>query len=932
MGSGASGDIGFVSLAMPPATGLTENESESLEKIDAILSAITDGDGSVTPYTIIDGFHSDDRDAANTLQMDVIESNVSSIQSNGPRTLTLTYVDSSGDAVRNVIAEITNRDRQVSDSQGVVRFGLSPGPVEVKSFPPYGYIIPAPSTIDVTLIRTITTPTSKQAEAGNYRMAHVRVQGLDITIETPRGRSRKPGHWPRMAAHYGYIKRTLGNDGDHVDVFVGPHPDSQLVTIIDQVGKVGKFDEHKCLVGFITQQAAVATYKKCFTPGWNVGPVTTMTMGQFKAWLKEGTQKHPVEDQVSRYAAEFDENKHPRDERGQFVKGEKHTVNYTNKKGEVKTREAWKMPGGVDLPAHLDGHSIPPGWNDVKISLDEHAKVVASGVDTKGRRQSIYSKSHSIASSKEKFTRIQKGIIAFKDIQKKVELDVASEDASLADSASVFRLIQHSGIRPGSEVKNGSEKQAYGATTLLGRHVIQTKDGVELQFVGKKGVDLTIPIKDDEIAKDLLSRKLKGDEEKLFSTNSVTLRKYTKTLGEFKTKDFRTIKGTMLAQEIVANHPVPASEKEYKSATMEVAKHVSIALGNTPKIALQSYIDPLTFTQWSKSSGTPIEYYQAISDDMGSSRSDGGSRRRLGRSGRRTSRRNRPLRGGNTGFRPVGYAGRIGFVQSFVERYAASQHSADASHRWITTENGSHVLIDNKGVVTSGMGGKFNGKPLGDHGAKSRAAPVKKEKQTSAMPPASPVAQAIRGWEADVAKMKADQAAKPDPKAHPLHHSKLTDHIQQALLMWNGDTHEVLKGVGQRAHGAEVAERSRIRDLDHAASKKGISRDTSNDKPMGDVIKEAKADEFNSRGIGATASASSQVPDLMNRLKSIMDDAMNEGVDIKPHIKHNNLIPRDLAARLPGDDSLFHPLEDHEKFAAMVAEVISDHYVASSFC
>lgn len=149
----------------------------------------------------------------------------------------------------------------------------------------------------------VARPTSAQAEAGNYKMGHMRIHGLEISIETPRGRSRRPGRWPRMAAHYGYIRRTTGKDGDHVDVFVGPHPDSQLVIVIDQVDQAGAFDEHKVMLGYTTKEAAIAAYRKCYTPGWRVGQATAMTIDQFKAWLEDGTQHHPVGDQVSKFSA-----------------------------------------------------------------------------------------------------------------------------------------------------------------------------------------------------------------------------------------------------------------------------------------------------------------------------------------------------------------------------------------------------------------------------------------------------------------------------------------------------------------------------------------------------------------------------------------------------------------------------------------------------
>ena len=143
-------------------------------------------------------------------------------------------------------------------------------------------------------------PTAKQREAGNYRMGHRRVHGLDVSIETAKGGKRRP-EWPDMPCDYGYIKGTKARDGDHVDVFLGPYPESEVVYVIDQETQAGRFDEHKCMIGFRSERGAVSTYLKAYTSGWSVGPVTTMTIGQFKCWLSAGDTKHRLAPQVSRY-------------------------------------------------------------------------------------------------------------------------------------------------------------------------------------------------------------------------------------------------------------------------------------------------------------------------------------------------------------------------------------------------------------------------------------------------------------------------------------------------------------------------------------------------------------------------------------------------------------------------------------------------------
>lgn len=144
-------------------------------------------------------------------------------------------------------------------------------------------------------------PTVKQREAGNYRKGHVRVHGLDVTVETARGMIRRAtdGSWQvRMPEHYGYIKRTTGADGDHVDAYVGRHKDSDRIFVIDQLDhRTGKFDEHKVMLNFKDEAEAAAQYEKAFNDGngrARLGNIHEMNPAEFKEWLREGDTTKPV--------------------------------------------------------------------------------------------------------------------------------------------------------------------------------------------------------------------------------------------------------------------------------------------------------------------------------------------------------------------------------------------------------------------------------------------------------------------------------------------------------------------------------------------------------------------------------------------------------------------------------------------------------------
>ena len=258
---------------------------------------------------------------------------------------------------------------------------------------------------------------------------------------------------------------------------------------------------------------------------------------------------------------------------------------------------------GKPLPKHIETLGIPPGWSDVKYNPDPEGDLLVTGRDAKGRLQPIYSERFAKKQAEAKFLRVQALAEEFDEIHAENEANRKSRKPKIKDAADCMRLIMETGIRPGSDADTGAEKKAYGASNLLGQHLVIEKGQAFLRFTGKKGVDLSIPIEDPETVK-MLKRRAKeaGADGHLFpNINEKHLLDYTHSLdgGNFKTKDFRTHLGTATAlEEVRKAEGKPTNEKEYKKMVMAVAKKVSTKLGNTPTIALQSYINPVVFADW----------------------------------------------------------------------------------------------------------------------------------------------------------------------------------------------------------------------------------------------------------------------------------------------------------------------------------------------
>jgi len=149
-------------------------------------------------------------------------------------------------------------------------------------------------------------PTEAQKRAGNYKKGPVRWNGIVIQVENPKYSVRtgkadgKP--WSTvMKHHYGYVLSVdgkpaqVGADDDKVDVFLGSHPLSEIVFVIDQVDTHGDFDEHKAVICATSEAEARAIYLDNYSTGWKgLGAITALTLEEFKAWLLNHDTKQPM--------------------------------------------------------------------------------------------------------------------------------------------------------------------------------------------------------------------------------------------------------------------------------------------------------------------------------------------------------------------------------------------------------------------------------------------------------------------------------------------------------------------------------------------------------------------------------------------------------------------------------------------------------------
>lgn len=217
-------------------------------------------------------------------------------------------------------------------------------------------------------------PTPAQQKAGNYAKRHDNIAGLDISVENEKGSTRRgigPDGKPWrsvLPAAYGYFKKSTGADGDHVDVYIGPHRTSPKVFVIDQHNAEDKsFDEHKIMLGFGSKAQAERIYKQGFSDGKGadrLGAIHEMSVAEFKDWLKSPATKHPVR-KITREAFDYHDGKASNPERCNNCR---YTSGSDNGCGLYRMINQ-RMPDDFDLDPAIAPNAWCNGWQPRRDEL-----------------------------------------------------------------------------------------------------------------------------------------------------------------------------------------------------------------------------------------------------------------------------------------------------------------------------------------------------------------------------------------------------------------------------------------------------------------------------------------------------------------------------------------------------------------------------------
>lgn len=254
---------------------------------------------------------------------------------------------------------------------------------------------------------------------------------------------------------------------------------------------------------------------------------------------------------------------------------------------------------------------IPPAWQDVWIAENPNGHIQAVGIDDAGRRQYLYHPRWRERRDRRKFSRALELAAALPHARRRVTTALRREELDRERVlAASFRLLDQAAPRIGSArylERHGSR----GLTTLQRRDATVAASVLSLSFPGKSGKRAFIEVDDAELAavmvelasgrprSPLLSYR-RGNRRVPLTPADVNAHVRSLTGGAFTAKDFRTLRGTIMAAETLARIGTVDTATQRKRAETLAVRATAETLGNTPAVARASYIDPAVFSAYGR--------------------------------------------------------------------------------------------------------------------------------------------------------------------------------------------------------------------------------------------------------------------------------------------------------------------------------------------
>jgi DNA topoisomerase I len=261
--------------------------------------------------------------------------------------------------------------------------------------------------------------------------------------------------------------------------------------------------------------------------------------------------------------------------------------------------------------ARIRSLAIPPAWTAVWIAREARAHLQATGVDGRGRKQYRYHPDWRHERDELKFHDMEAFARAQPALRRRVDETLAGTGLGHRRVlALALRLLDVGLFRVGSD-RYARDNRHFGLTTLLRDQVALHDGAAHFDYVGKAGRRQRLVVTDPPAVDALgtLRRRRTGPDELLVflgprgwvrvHREDVNNFLRAEARGPFSAKEFRTWNATVLAASVLATRR-PSTARAAATASQAVAT----ALGNTPTVARQSYIDPRVLERYA--AGTTI--------------------------------------------------------------------------------------------------------------------------------------------------------------------------------------------------------------------------------------------------------------------------------------------------------------------------------------
>jgi DNA topoisomerase-1 len=230
---------------------------------------------------------------------------------------------------------------------------------------------------------------------------------------------------------------------------------------------------------------------------------------------------------------------------------------------------------------------IPPGYKNVQYYLQKN--LLATGVDSKGRTQYVYSNEHKQARTQKRAKTVLKVSKVITKLEKTIDRLVAKDERAL-----VMKLIMTCHFRIGCE-SNAKAYKHYGVTTIRPKHVRFRSNKCTISFVGKKGVHNKGDVrcaKTIRALRRLVKAASRMDGNRIFSVRNHEANSILKPFG-VTSKDLRTWYANVeFVKCALKKQPV----RDALDCTAKL-------FHNTPAVLKSSYIVPKVYKHFKDNNG-----------------------------------------------------------------------------------------------------------------------------------------------------------------------------------------------------------------------------------------------------------------------------------------------------------------------------------------